>query len=97
MSYRLDRLTLFAKWQHVGEQHDVEFENFEVPGRDYCGLSASYEVDSGRFDGLTARVGVENLFDENPPIFPSWDQANTDPAQYDVLGRRYFISLSYRV
>jgi iron complex outermembrane receptor protein len=41
------------------------------------------------------RVGLENVADEDPPIIPSWNQANTEASQYDVLGRRYFVSLRY--
>ena len=41
------------------------------------------------------RVGLENVTDEDPPIIPSWNQANTEASQYDVLGRRYFVSLRY--
>ena len=41
------------------------------------------------------RVGIENATDEDPPIFPSYSQSNTDPSQYDVLGRRYYVSLNY--
>lgn len=47
-------------------------------------------------EGLTLRAGVENLTDEDPPIFPSWVAANTEPSQYDVLGRRYYVNLTYR-
>ncbi len=97
LNYHWNALTVFAKWQHIDGQDDVVYREFEVPSRDYFGLSTSWEVASGRYAGLTARAGVENLLDENPPIFPSWQQANTDPSQYDVLGRRYFFSLSYRV
>jgi len=46
--------------------------------------------------GLTARLGVDNVFDKEPPIFPSWQQGNTDPSQYDVLGRRYYLRLQYQ-
>lgn len=97
IDYRLSAFTLFAKWQHIDSMRDVEYTHFKVPARDYFGLSASYEIESGTYRGLTARAGIENVFDEDPPIFPSWQQANTDPSQYDVLGRRYFFSLSYRV
>ena len=97
VSYQWNRARLFAKWQYIDAQNDVQYRDFKVPARNYFGLSASYEVDAGRYDGLTARFGVENLFDEAPPVFPTWQQANTDPSQYDVLGRRYFFSVSYRV
>jgi iron complex outermembrane receptor protein len=46
-------------------------------------------------EGLRIGIGVENLTDEDPPIFPSYIQANTDPSQYDVFGRRYYASLRY--
>ncbi len=54
----------------------------------------SYSVNDGWFDGLTIRAGVENLTDEPPPVFPNWVAANTDPSQFDVLGRRYFVTLA---
>jgi outer membrane receptor for ferrienterochelin and colicin len=47
-------------------------------------------------DGLTLRAGIENIADEDPPIFPSWIAANTEPSQYDLLGRRFYVNLSYR-
>ena len=65
-----------------------------VPHKDYFDLDASYTIDDGWFDGLTIRAGVENLTDEPPPIFPNWVAANTDPSQFDVLGRRYYVTLA---
>ncbi len=50
-----------------------------------------------RSKGLVLRAGVQNLTDKDPPIFPSWSLANTDASQYDVLGRRYFIGVEYRL
>ena len=38
---------------------------------------------------------IQNVTDEDAPIFPSPVQANTDPSQYDVFGRRYYASLRY--
>jgi outer membrane receptor protein involved in Fe transport len=66
-----------------------------VPARDYVSLNAGHTVRDGALAGFTVRLGVENVLDEQPPIFPSWQQANTDPSQYDVLGRRYFARLEY--
>jgi len=38
---------------------------------------------------------IQNVTDEDAPVFPSFIQANTDPSQYDVFGRRYYASLRY--
>jgi outer membrane receptor protein involved in Fe transport len=46
-------------------------------------------------DGLRIGAGVENVTDEDPPAFPSYIAANTDPSQYDVFGRRYYAGLRY--
>ncbi|MDQ1345535.1 MAG: iron complex outerrane recepter protein, partial [Pseudomonadota bacterium] len=59
-------------------------------------LFASYVIDQGVLDGLTLRAGIENLTNEDPPLVASPIQANTDPSQYDVLGRRYYLNLTYR-
>jgi outer membrane receptor protein involved in Fe transport len=73
------------------------FENdYVVPHQDYFNLDVGYAIEDGWFDGLTVRAGVENLTDQDPPIFPSWVGANTDPSQYDVLGRRYYLNLTVR-
>ena len=45
--------------------------------------------------GLRVRGGITNLTDEDPIVYPSQQQANTDPASYDVLGRRWFLNLTY--
>ena len=44
---------------------------------------------------MELRAGVENLTDEAPPVFPSAALFSTDPSQYDMLGRRYFVGLHY--
>jgi hypothetical protein len=37
------------------------------------------------------------VFDQQPPIFPGHGAANTDPADFDVLGRRYFVRVNYAI
>jgi hypothetical protein len=34
--------------------------------------------------------------DDNPPLVVNSIESNTDPSQYDVFGRRYYIKLTYR-
>jgi outer membrane receptor protein involved in Fe transport len=86
-------------WRFVDSTVDTSRSFFKttdvtVPHKDYFDLDASYSVNDGWFDGLTIRAGVENLTDELPPIFPNGVLANTDPSQFDVLGRRYYVTLA---
>lgn len=94
--YAWQGVTVYTRWQHIDGMRDAEYRNFRVPAYDYFDVGATYAFDAGMLSGLTATAGVENLGDEDPPLFPSYPQANTDPSQYDVLGRRYFVSLRYR-
>jgi outer membrane receptor protein involved in Fe transport len=98
VSYRWRDLTVGAAWRYIDSMKDLDSSldpEFEVPQVDYFDLSADYEFASGFLDGLRVGVGVENLTDEDPPIFPSYINANTEPSQYDLLGRRYYASLRY--
>jgi iron complex outermembrane receptor protein len=71
------------------------------PAATATGVSSIWYVDlTGRWDmmdNLSLRLGVNNLFDEAPELYSPAVQANTDPSTYDVLGRRYFIGLEYRM
>jgi len=95
VSYDLDGLGLMVRWQHIDGVRDAVYRDFEVPAHDYVDVGASYAFGDGPLHGMSARVGVENVFDTSPPIFPTWQQANTDPALYDVLGRRIYLRLQY--
>jgi len=94
--YDWRELSVYTRWQHIDAMRDAEYRDFRVPSYDYFDAGVTATFDSGALAGLAATAGVENLFDEEPPLFPSYPQANTDPSQYDVLGRRYFVNLRYR-
>jgi outer membrane receptor protein involved in Fe transport len=98
LSYEWRDLTVGAGWRYIDGMTDADLELspvFKVPSMDYFDLNVSYEFSSGILQGLRLGTGVENLTDEDPPTFPSWLQAQTDPSQYDVFGRRYFMTLTY--
>ena len=54
----------------------------------YHDLDASYQ-----WSGIVIRAGVNNLTDRDPPY--SNGQANTNTATYRLLGRTYFLQVSY--
>jgi len=96
LSYTLGGARLLVRWRHIDAQRDVVYRDFEVPAVDYFDLGVQAQADAGPLAGLLVRAGVDNLMDQDPPIYPTWQQANTDPATYDVLGRRYYLNLQYR-
>ena len=44
------------------------------------------------------QLGVDNVFDEQPPVLGAAlaRDSNTDTSLYDVIGRRYFLSVGVR-
>lgn len=47
-------------------------------------------------DVAQLRLGVNNVADEQPPLYSPNVQSGTDPSSYDVIGRRVFASLRLR-
>ena len=96
LRYDWGPLDVSAQWRYIDGMRDRQEPSFAVPGYDYFDVSGSYEFDQGMLAGLVLRAGVENLTDETPPLLASPVAANTDPSQYDVLGRRFYFSASYK-
>jgi iron complex outermembrane receptor protein len=107
LQYAWSSFALGARWNHVDGLRDLweawsqayewddPYSSISVPSYDYFSVFLSYSAASGVLAGLLFTAGVENLTDEDPPLIDSGPQANTDPSQYDVLGRRYYLRASY--
>jgi iron complex outermembrane recepter protein len=67
-----------------------------VPAFDYHRFTARWAPT----ETIELLLGVDNVFDEDPPIYTddaqAGQQANTDPTNYDILGRRYFGTVTFR-
>jgi outer membrane receptor protein involved in Fe transport len=95
LGYAWNELALDLRWRHLDGASDVNYRDFKVPSYDYLDLGARYAFEDRALAGASIWAGVDNVFDEDPPIFPTWQQANTDPSVYDVLGRSYYLRLRY--
>ncbi len=63
-----------------------------TPAISYFDLSAGWKIN----DAYEISGGVNNLTNKQPPFYTSFSQANTDPATFDVLGRRYYVGFKAR-
>ena len=94
LGYEWQWLAVHARWQHIDGMRDAHVPDFTLGARDYLDLGVQFSFRNA-LQGLTLGVGIENLGNENPPIYPVSQQANTEPSQYDVLGRRFYMNMSY--
>ena len=68
------------------------FQGFDLPSTDYFDLAAVWDPT----DSVSLRLGINNLFDEDPPICPC-GSGNTVPEAYDALGRYFFAGVNFRL
>jgi len=98
-------LNVSTTWRHFGEvDNDAQIETYPgavvVPRLDrhfdaenYIDLAATWEV----MDTVTLRAGVNNVFDNDPPIsynVGTTGNGNTFPQLYDSLGRYFFFGVT---
>jgi outer membrane receptor protein involved in Fe transport len=79
----------------------VRLSDARLGSRSYLDLSAAYSVaDVAMFSNITARLGVNNLLDKDPPLLGQSScpavlcNGNTFPQVYDTLGQFIFLGLT---
>lgn len=110
VSYQKGPALLSVRWRYEGGTQDFRINNTFVgndrnvqdPGNfptpfieafNYFDLALSVDVS----EQLVLNAGVNNLFDKQPPILgTAQEQANTLPSFFDVLGRDFFVGVSFR-
>ena len=76
----------------TAEEESEWYQGFDFPSTDYFDLAALWDPT----DSVSLRFGINNLFDEDPPICPC-SSGNTVPQSYDALGRYLFAGIRYRL
>ena len=86
-----DKASLGLRWYYVGPMRDI------VGGPGLSGYSR-FDLFGGFkiTEQVNVNAGVTNLFDVQPLRTFGGLPGNTDSGTYDVLGRRYFVSLKMR-
>nr|MCU0882972.1 TonB-dependent receptor [Hyphomonadaceae bacterium] len=89
-------LTLRGTWRNMGQTDNLTPNAFRVQHLDIYDLfdlGVSYRFN----DALRGSLTVSNVFDTDPPLMGSQQAyANTFPNQYDIIGRRFTMNLTYR-
>lgn len=89
---------LMARARFIGEMDNRAAVEF--PGERFTGTPSTWYWDASAgwkmTDNVEFRLGVNNLFDEQPPQYSPNVQSGTDPSVFDVVGRRVFGQLRLR-
>ncbi len=92
-SYAVEYIGSYSERVEPWDAFDIFFDPFyrRVDPVLYHDLEAGFEFGSG----VSVRAAITNVTDEDPPYL-NIAPANTDVATYRLLGRTYFLELSYR-
>ena len=81
-------------WRYTSKVEDLNETDIDLKAASYFDLSAVWNAT----DNTQVRFGINNLFDEEPPIAgngagPSISgNGNTFPGMYDALGQYWFLA-----
>jgi len=88
-----DDLSLLYTANYIqGMEGDAWGDPYETNDVVYHNLSAAYFINND----WQVTGGIKNIFDTEPEKVPDGNDMNTVPNIYDVVGRSFFISTSYR-
>ena len=99
LTYSNGGVTLMGRWRYFGKvKEDVGTDILvsSIKAQNYFDTTLSFNIEKS----FTFRLGVENLFDKQPPVVGSeagsttHNAANTFPTVYDVLGRQFFAGIT---
>ena len=96
LAWSSDVFTLRGTWRLLGAVKDdspTVFAVERIGAQNYFDIAAAYDVD----ETLRLVFGVENVTNKRPPIVGTNQlDANTFPNSYDVIGRRFGVSVTLR-
>lgn len=86
-------VSLLYRYLSPVDDDSGEYSVNHIKAYNYFDLTTAFEVKPG----FTWSVGVNNLFDKQPPILgDNQEQANTYPSTYDPYGRAFFVSTTLK-
>lgn len=81
-------------WKRIGKVKDSTVgSNDKIAAQDYIDLNFSVRPN---IQGLSVNFGIDNLFDKQPPLPVNAGTFNTYADTYNVVGRSFGISATYR-
>ena len=94
-AWTFDNVTAQLGWTRIGKVRDSAVGSTEtIAAQDYLDLNFSV---TGLVKGLTVNFGVDNITKKQPPQPKNAGTFNTFPDTYNIIGRTYGASLTYKL
>lgn len=94
LAWDFDKLTAQLGWKRVGKVKDSTIgSDATIAAQDYVELNFALRP---AIAGLTINFGIDNLFDKQPPLPANPSIFNTYPDTYNVMGRTFGVTATYK-
>jgi hypothetical protein len=93
LGWQFDRGQVELSWQRIGAvRNSAPGTTDVIPDQDYFDVNTSYQITNW----MIVNAGIHNMFDKDPPIVASSSNFNTFPDTYDLYGRSFSFSVTFR-
>lgn len=90
--YRKENWSVALTGRYIDETEEVVVgTTYNINSVTYFNASGSYQFNSE----ISATLGMNNIFDKQPPISLSNQNLNFDPQTYNAIGRYYYAQVKY--
>jgi iron complex outermembrane recepter protein len=98
VGWNLGGLTTQLAWKRIGKVRDSTINSTDtMAAHDTFDLNVSYKMPAGgMLSGLTINAGIDNVADKKPPTPTNAGGFNTYPDTYNIMGRTFGLSASYK-
>lgn len=95
IAWQLEPFTVSTRIRYIDAMKNRASVQFVGEDAFFTGVPSVWYFDGAvQFDFLkryTFRIGVNNIFNKQPPVYAPNFQSGTDPSLYDVVGRRGYV------
>ncbi|TAG02379.1 MAG: TonB-dependent receptor [Betaproteobacteria bacterium] len=95
LAWEVNSLTAQVGWKRVGKVRDSAVGSTDViAAQDYFDVNFAWRAP---VKGLTLNFGIDNVANKQPPTPKNAGTFNTYPDTYNVMGRSFGVSLTYKM
>ena len=98
-AWTMKPITLSTRIRYIDDMENRASVQYPGEEANFTGVPSVWYFDfaaEANIENYTLRLGVNNAFDKQPPVYAPNVQSGTEPSLYDVIGRRAYAQVRLR-
>ena len=95
-AWTMNPITLSTRIRYIDDMENRASVQYPGEEANFTGVPSVWYFDfaaEANIQNYTLRLGVNNAFDKQPPVYAPNVQSGTEPSLYDVIGRRAYVQV----